>query len=181
MDDTSLLRFTCPKCQIPSFDISQHTLDDIHKHIEDCYQLRCSQCPLTPGFQIMKDFLNHFHCYQNINTKNLQCPVCGYSMDNERHLVEHYFEIHHTCKKMSCPICKKDITDETAFVKHLESKHSRSFTKSNENILDEELAKRLPKEGDRVIAMWGQSKWQYFTAKIKRFVKYLHSNKFKEF
>ena len=164
------LGFTCPNCKTETFNPLKQSIEEITNHVKNCYKIKCPHCSqTTSGFRTGKELVEHIQ--QNHDTRNLCCPVCNISMNNERRLIEHFLEIHHTSKKLSCPICNKDTTDETAFVEHLESKHYKFFTKRNcdETVLDEELAKRLPKEGDRVIALCGKTKWEYFNAKIKRY------------
>lgn len=37
---------------------------------------------------------------------------------------------------------------------------------SNSNIIPNQIKSRVPQVGDHVVAMWGMSKWQYFTATV---------------
>ncbi|XP_065668500.1 uncharacterized protein LOC136088541 isoform X3 [Hydra vulgaris] len=162
-------KFTCPKCWQLLFDVSTASTNN---HIENCYALRCPQCPSIPSFKEVEEFFIHIQNNHGIKKQSLFCPACRISVTNESNLIEHFLKTHFTTKKITCPLCSTITTDETCFVDHLKSKHLKLLKNNCKRcIYNEELIKRLLKDGDRVIALWGQSKWQYFTGKIKRFLK----------
>ena len=67
---------------------------------------------------------------------------------------------------------QSDIIDGTSFVNHLVTIHNAVSSGGEEirrdRIIGKGRQRLVPKEGDRIIAMWGESKWQYFTACIQR-------------
>ena len=135
------INFYCPKCY-SSFSVHEENTDDLYEHINECFRkLNCTRCEVET-YTTEADLINHYlteHSSENV-ASGVSCPLCG----------------------------KSDLNDGASFLNHLEIIHSVVMPSKEGNVLDDELKEKLPKIGDRIIAMWGQSKWQYFTACIKR-------------
>ena len=111
-----------------------------------------------------------FH-HQQTQTHIIICPKCSQYMSNEMELINHYVGEHQEkAVNIKCAVCNNaGYEDGMALLKHMELMHSvilPVIDKTKAPVINEDDVQRLPKVGDRVIAMWGESKWQYFTAKI---------------
>ena len=169
-------QLTCPKCKVSTFDLNNETLEDAFDHITKCYQLKCPNCPsYNDGFSTGYELLEHVkEEHTGSDNINLTCPKCQQNdITTEEDLINHYIECHNVVGDYSdntvCPICaSSDFQDKEHLLDHLDQIHSAVIPSSETHNVNEELSNKLPKVGDRIIAMWGQSKWQYFHAKIKR-------------
>lgn len=173
---------TCPNCNIASFDIKRLPIETIVNHINQCYRVKCPYCPVhnIDGFSSGLDLVNHVKYYHNGEYEQHQamlvCPKCFQSLSNETDLINHHIQYHLQRENdVVCPVCNTaGFKNGISLLKHVELIHSVVLPVMDHdkiNIIDEGVAKKLPKVGDRIIAMWGQSRWQYFTATIKRFIK----------
>ena len=125
----------------------------------------------------------------------VECPKCNWKVESGRELLVHLesrhdyrqiktdIKIHSATNitdivSISCPKCKASgFTSGDTFLDHLETKHQSDMQFSNpppKNVIlpkPDKSNSSLPKVGDRVLAMWGRSKWQYFHATIRRVIK----------
>lgn len=127
---------------------------------------------------------------------NLSCPKCGEAgFENLDKLISHAESSHYQkATNILCPKCSLDgFKDGASLIDHCERIHgyttaNKIIVKSAENAVvpqveslkptdissnikpKEEVSRSLPRVGDRVLAMWVSTKWQYFHATIRRFM-----------
>ncbi|XP_065068672.1 uncharacterized protein LOC135693983 [Rhopilema esculentum] len=154
--------FRCPRC-----DHKFVSSDDILYHIEKQHpsqNLSCPKCNLK-GFKDCTDLIKHVEGSHSIaNMPNeIVCSKCNQKgFKDGAELLNHYEQTHvHTpnqiVKQVDKPVALHG-TKNTNHSSHIQSKPNKVGNKS------------LPRVGDKVLAMWEHTKWQYFDATIRRFL-----------
>jgi len=154
--------------------------DSYYKHFEEeHFNISCPICNKT----LPKDeklFIKHLEVEHRIkseeqNVQRKKCKYCSVTLPVAE-LVDHLANLHITDpadQMISCPKCnKKDIKSGEDFLNHLKDAHklgeqSGTPDSNREASVIIDGNKKLPKQGDKVYAMWSDSIWQYFGATIK--------------
>ena len=183
-------RFICQKCDAkPHFS----TLKELIKHGEEEHT-SLFKCPIkcTETFSDVDDFLHHLlkeHNFAFVSSPNHKvddkhiCPQCNEALRANEifdHVTKNHIDVKPQIYKIKCPKCKdNDVEFETSdkLLDHMREEHdfaskanlrtTKTKTKTNNKSV-KERNQILPKVGDRVLAMWEVSMWQYFHATIKR-------------
>ena len=147
---------------------------------------KCKFCGIYIVVDELADHLEEMHIKdQSPKTQLITCPKCGQNdLENGQIFINHLKTVHELTdrstdvqqeerkKIFACPKChRNDIQDGKKFLEHLKNVHDISDINNIEvepPIIHKN--KKLPKVGDRVLAMWAKSKWQYFHATIVRFI-----------
>lgn len=159
--------------------------------------LSCPKCDYT--FINAEDFLFHLERQHGMqDAQNLQCPKCKERFKDTSMLAEHLEKTHsdaHTSAYITCPKCTlKGFKDGAALINHCEREHTQTVPRqvhvkqsSTQGMPEVELSvfeqkptvqsipikvgnKSFPGVGDKVLAMWSHSQWQYFHATVRRFI-----------
>uniref|UniRef100_A0A7M5UQ35 C2H2-type domain-containing protein n=1 Tax=Clytia hemisphaerica TaxID=252671 RepID=A0A7M5UQ35_9CNID len=181
-------RFVCQKC-----DSKLHftTLKELLNHGEEAHG-SLFQCPIkcTKKFSNVDDFLQHLlkeHNFAFVSSPNHKvddkhiCPQCNETLKANEifdHVTQNHIDVKPQVYKIKCPKCEdNDAEFETSdkLIDHMREAHdfaskvNLKATKTNAgNKRVKERNQILPKVGDRVLAMWEVSMWQYFHATIKK-------------
>ena len=124
-------------------------------------KLSCPRCNES-GFPSLNEFIYHVENAHLITNKPIVCPKCNLEgFQDSAALLDHCEEVHnYTTKSM--------IVVNTTDMSTLHQAETASTEALNE--LTQLLQKSLPRVGDKVLAMWVHTKWQYFHATICRFI-----------
>ena len=178
--------FECEDCE-ESFK----TKIDYQKHKKDVHSVDSPflKCPVKCGavFSVVDDFMQHLSDKHNFAfvagnpmtnrspeaSHEVTCPDCKTAVEIGK-IVEHVKQIHsdklgnaQKPPSIKCPHCEEtsdDFESAMELLKHLKNTHNFSSERQEERIKNG----GLPKPGDRILAMWEVSMWQYFHATIKR-------------
>lgn len=164
-----------------------------------CAQSKPVKCPTcNHKFIDSHDVLHHLE--KEHQMQRISCPKCGlHGFKDTNHLIEHVISNHEAAKDrkdtLNCPKCKKqDFKDSSALMKHFEEDHIPTSTTLipvkeakidalspvessdfklvpiNQDYRDKLKNKALPRVGDKVLAMWSTTPWQYFHAVVRKFI-----------
>ena len=151
------------------------------------------KCPIncTKQFSNEDQFVQHLADTHNFSfvinktnelPQNSQCPNCDLVVPSYKELVIHMQNFHvgdaEVSMEIVCPKCPGDETfvSKEELLVHLKEDHDFVYVDQNNNDIDgggEGLViprkkEGLPKVGDKILAMWSVSMWQYFHATIRR-------------
>eukprot|EP00794_Sanderia_malayensis_P015993 gene15993-17604_t len=155
-------RLMCPKCDYQFINGEDflyhlekyHNIKEVDQNRRPSLQQRngsinCPKCD-TVKFKNGQDLLNHLqlnHAFLpgDANPAKISCPKCNVTgFESVKLLIEH---------------CDKTHTKISAAVDKVDGADSSTVNHAN-----------LPRVGDKVLAMWVKSKWQYFDATIIKFM-----------
>ena len=184
MGSGSSRKVSCPKCNFRTSDGKQFLT-----HLTEVHTLKCMQCTKCTkcgqdGFSTESDLTSHYHEEHSPQKNTIKCPKCGQKkFASEIQLLDHLKKSHAFNERtnislsqnvqkqepIKCPKCDKELKNTKEFLSHLQNYHM--FLPSTMNLRDGEKTgnKKLPKIGDKVLAMWSISVWQYFHATILSF------------
>ena len=174
--------------------LANNATNDTNIDSEVTNYIFCPKCgsKIESGNQFLEHLESeHFYKYtedelssmnNTTDTSLLSCPKCGLmELSSAEDLVNHLEKVHPKIPNktsISCPKCNiSGFTTGKEFLYHLADIHSlRSENEANtvptdNSLIDDTGNTGYPKVGDRVLAMWSGSVWQYFHATIRRFLK----------
>ena len=124
-------------------------------------RLACPRCNES-GFPSMDEFISHVENSHSTPKKTIVCPKCNLEgFQDGAALIDHCEEVH-------------NYTTKSMIVINSTGKSSLHQIKTTSTEALDELTQllntSLPRVGDKVLAMWVHTKWQYFHATICRFI-----------
>ena len=176
----------CAKCGEDGFsevndNITSHNHDDMNETQSTKNVISCPKCSQSDfeNTSLLLDHLEEKHYFtENKSDTSISCPKCNKEgFDNCEDLVEHLNEHHSfgpTQTSIVCPKCSQTCVSTEAFLEHIQHYHAfqpsmislRAVAPSTGMM---GMNKNLPKVGDKIIAMWSVSMWQYFHATIRSY------------
>ena len=158
--------------------------------------LKCLNC--DHKFTSSQDIIQHLKDLHQI--QKISCPNCKlYGFEDFNHLVEHVLKNHDIPQDLgiplTCPKCSKQgFKDAASLLEHNEQDHpsvskvvsvkqyqmdalpqvesisQKRIASEGQDYSKELQSKALPRVGERVLAMWSLTPWQYFHATVRRFI-----------
>lgn len=127
--------------------------------------LSCPKCN-GAGFQNVKKLISHVETKHAGPNNQISCPKCQLEgFKDGATLLDH-------CERLHNYMVRKTITVGSADSSVMPQIEVIKTTRSHGNVKPNEIinSKSLPRVGDKVLAMWVHTKWQYFHATIRKFM-----------
>ena len=134
-------------------------------HWERQHAISCPKCSES-GFTSLDSFITHIENSHFTPSKAIVCPKCNIGgFHDGAALLDHCGKVHSYTAK---PLVMVNPSDNSS-LPQVETVNTAAYKNYNTQIKQLQN-KSLPRVGDKVLAMWVHTKWQYFHATIRRFI-----------
>ena len=150
----------CPKC-----NYTLASKREFLTHWERQHAISCPKCSES-GFASLDIFITHVENSHFTPNKAIVCPKCNIGgFHDGAALLDHCGKVHNYS---AIPMVMVNPTDKSS-LPQVETVSTDGYKNYNTQVKQLQN-KSLPRVGDKVLAMWVHTKWQYFHATIRRFI-----------